>query len=432
MKKGWMVKWMVLALVLALVPVMAVAAQGDPGRQPSPPGRAEQPPQSGEFEADDDTPGTAIELQCGWSYDGSIDFPGDVDYFYTDFGGGEPLAGIINAWRLGTGLDPTLSLYAPDGTTALGYIDDFDGFDSLLHHTDLLGSGRYYWAVRGFADFSTGDYTFRVDNRVYVTAQAGGKVDGIKYSQGDVLAYNQCADTWEMFLDVSDMGLNNVTDIAVIPNWRSVLMTVSRQNSRYNGPLSPHDVYAAWIGQVGEDTEAYFERFIDGSDVGLTTAGEALDGVLIKQNGNVAVSIKGEGNVPGVGAFDDEDIIEFSATTVWEDTTGTWAMAFDGSDEGLRGVDALGIYMNDYWLDQLIVFDKPVTRNGSTFGKSSVGLCWPLSLGEDTFCQNWWEVFDAVDAGMPAKVKLAGFDQGSPAVPFWVFSTAARLPATGK
>src|SRR5690606_27145757 len=47
------------------------------------------------------------------------------------------------------------------------------------------------------------------DNRVvYVSARFAGTVDGINYDTSDILAYVPETDTWSLYFDGSDVGIN--------------------------------------------------------------------------------------------------------------------------------------------------------------------------------------------------------------------------------
>jgi len=438
MKSRWFLKLMVIALIISLLPVLIVSAADGPNRQPPARERTTAPQQRAQtgrvvvnepaesITPDDDTPGSAIELQCGWSAYGEIDTPGDVDYYYTDFLEGEMLGGIINAGEYGSTLDPVLTLYEPDGVTPVRFDDDFDGLDPLIHHTDALGGGTYYWQVGGFGDYSTGDYRFTVDMRIYLTTKKNGTVDGIDYQKGDVLAYNYCADYWEMFLDASDLGIKKgINDVVVVPAVNGILMSMPTQNTGL-GTVSGNDVYDLWVYNVGWNTAAVgLTTVLDGPDVGLSGSREEIDGVMVTPWNTLAISVNGNGNVPYTGDvadFADEDIVDLDYAVLGEDTSGEWYMLFDTSDTGAGPIDTHGIAMNSYWYDFYTIFDK-VSDFG--FGKTSIGTCWPYSLGWDTGCFWYLEAFHAPSAGMPANVNLRGLDFGADNYPDGFFINSA-------
>jgi hypothetical protein len=375
---------------------------------------------------DDDTPGSAIEMMCGWTSYGEIDVPGDVDYYYTNFSTGDMLGGFVNASENGSTLDPMLGLLASDGITTISFVDDFDGLDPLVHHTDLVGGDTYYWKVEGFGT-STGDYWFTVDMRIYLTTKKNGIVDGIKYQAGDVLVYNWCAGYWEMFLDASDLGMKRIEEIAIVPEVDGIMLSFRNNQNTAFGPVSANNVYDLYTYDIGWDTAAFeLNKLLDGADVGLTGPRERIDGVMTTPWNTLAVSVNGNGNVPGVGGFADEDIIELTNATLGEDSAGDWAMLFDTSDTGAGPIDTHGIWMNNYYYDVHTIFDN-VSDFG--WGKGSTAVCWPFSLGWDTNCWFYNQVFYAPSYGMPANVYLRGLDFGTDAFPDGYFS--ATVDAAG-
>lgn len=442
MKSRWFLKLTVIALIITLLPVLVVSAADGPTRQQAPArerstaplqhtraGRVTINEPAEAVTPDDDTPGSAIELQCGWTAFGAIDYAGDLDYYYTDFDPGDMLGGFVNASEYGSTLDPTLALFESDGTTLVSYVDDFDGLDPLVHHTDVLGGGTYYWEVAGFAGASTGDYAFTVDLRIYLTTKKNGTVDGINYKTGDVLVYNYCADYWEMFLDASNLGMKQVEDIAVVPEVDGIMMSFRNNHNTAFGPVSANDVYDLWVYDVGWDTGANgLFTLLDGSDVGLSGPRERVDGVMTTDLGTLGISVNGNGDVPLVGGFADEDIIELFSATLGEDSAGDWSMLFDTSDTGAGPIDIHGIWMNNYWTDIYTVSDK---KTDFGWGKTSVGVCWPSSLGWTTSCFYFVEAFHAPSAGMPANVNLRGLDFGTDAYPDGYFTLAADGVARG-
>jgi hypothetical protein len=444
MKSRWFVKLMIITLIIALLPVLVVSAANGPTQQTPVPERTMSPLQharSGRVvineaaesvSPDDDTPGTAIELQCGWTYYGAIDYPGDVDYFYTYFWGGSMLGGFVNASEYGSPLDPVLALYEPDGTTLVSYVDDFDGLDPLVHHTDVLGGGNYYWEVSGFGGGSTGDYWFTVDSRIYLTTKKNGTVDGINYRKGDILVYNRCAGYWEMFLDASDLGImKGINDMAIVPEVDGILMSMPSQNTAF-GPASSNNVYDLWTSDVGWDTAANnLYTFLDGGAVGLMGKREQVDGVLVTPWRTLGISTNGNATVPYTGdvdTFADEDIVDLQNASYYAGTTGDWYMLYDTSDTGAGPIDTHGIYMNNYWYDVYTVFDK-VSDFG--WGKRSVVGCFPYQLGWDTGCFYLWEEFFGPAYGMPKNVNLRGLDFGTDFYPDGYFIPSADAAGRG-
>jgi hypothetical protein len=138
---------------------------------------------------------------------------------------------------------------------------------------------------------------------------------------------------------------------------------------------------------LGSDTAGTFSLYLDGSDVGLDTSSEALDGLTVLPDGRVLISTTGSFSVPGV-AGNDEDILAFTPTLLGNTTSGTWEMYFDGSDVGLadsssEDIDAIDVLLSgDIYLSTLGDFavDAVSGLNEDVF------ICTPLSLGDVTAC----------------------------------------------
>jgi hypothetical protein len=104
--------------------------------------------------------------------------------------------------------------------------------------------------------------------------------------------------------------------------------------------------------QNGPDTAGQFERFFDGSDIGLESAGEDIDAFVFKpysfaERGKVALlgdlffSTKGNLNIPGLQARDEDIVVcwgygfELQATGDIESSCEEIELFFDGSEAGL-------------------------------------------------------------------------------------------------
>jgi subtilisin family serine protease len=103
------------------------------------------------------------------------------------------------------------------------------------------------------------------------------------------------------------------------------------------GIVPPEDI-AQYDGAT-----AKWSRYFDGSDVGL--AGKTIDGMAVLPTGHILLSFTAATTIPGlsggpsgtsVGA---EDIVRFIPTSLGENTAGSWAFYFDGSDVGLTTTD---------------------------------------------------------------------------------------------
>jgi len=98
---------------------------------------------------------TADSVALGDQATGVVNPAGDVDTWFVDLTAGQFLSVDVDAAQVGSSLDPTLTLLAPDGTTRLAFNDDFDGLDSRISFR-VPTSGRYYVVIRAFGGPGTG------------------------------------------------------------------------------------------------------------------------------------------------------------------------------------------------------------------------------------------------------------------------------------
>jgi hypothetical protein len=183
---------------------------------------------------------------------------------------------------------------------------------------------------------------------VYVSSERGGRVDGISFSDEDILVYDLATGVWALFFDGSDVGLSNVdvTAFEVLGDG-TLLLAFNRSFSIPTlGLVEDSDVLRFTPTQLGSVTRGQFSLVFDGSDVGLTTAGEGIDAIAMTADGRLLISTMGTAKVGDLTA-QDEDVLAFTASSWGTNTVGTWALFFDGSTVGLTNggedVDGLDI-----------------------------------------------------------------------------------------
>lgn len=426
--KRFLFKVLVLVLFLTALPVLALAQD-------------EAPVQQVPIETDDNNPGSAILLECGESRFGMIHPAGDVDYFRLRPAHSHTIVITTQALHPGV-LDSVLDLYSGNGTTFLTNNDDFDGLDSRLHWTPQPTSTAFHDVVHvnqyvKIRDLNGGagafhDYLITWDYPFYVSMTTSGMTaDGVEYEKGDILVYYECQRRWEMVFDASDVLLpGNVRDFAfsngdpTLPNRHGhIFMALDKQNVPGVGPVMANDLVAFRPDNLGAQTEGNFYWLFDGSDVGLTTKNERIDGLALI-NSFLLLSTNGRGSVPNTGGFQDEDVLLFAPANLSDETSGTWASVvyFDGSDEGLGNVDTQGIWLGHIrrppdtseLIQHLVAtFDKPVILY-DTVQPYQATICRYLSAGESTDCGSWSIRFNRNNkAGLPASAVLDGYDEGT-------------------
>ncbi len=180
----------------------------------------------------------------------------------------------------------------------------------------------------------------------FLSTDAPGNVAGVgAFDQSDILRFTD--GTWSLFFDGSAAGLTAKHNLNAIH--------VNAADDIYLS-FFENKIKTANLGNVfGHDILHYdgsgFSFFFDGSDVGLTTTAEKLDGLEVL-DGSAApdqfggacsayllVSTFGTGKVPAFGggniSFQGEDVLGFCATNTGEATSGFWTLVLDGSAEGM-------------------------------------------------------------------------------------------------
>jgi PKD repeat protein len=258
---------------------------------------------------------------------------GSVSSHSWDFGDGtgSALANPSHVYSLSGSYTVTHQVTGPGGTdqhSVTGYVQASD-----VDPDPVPTSGRYYLS------FTT---TTTVPGLGSVRAE-------------DVVVYDLATKTWAMYFDGSDMGVggSDVNAMHVMSNGDLVVsFDAASQNipNLYGGPggstlVSHTDLVWFQFLNSGADTSGYFVFLFDGSDVGLDTLADDIDGIHEFPGGGLALSFRGTATPNGLASVDDEDVAVFSVLSYGEQTNGSWSSYFDGSSVGLtdqlENVDAV-------------------------------------------------------------------------------------------
>lgn len=299
-------------------------------------------------------------------------------------------------------------------------------FDAEFLYGVLPATGTYY--VKVFTDMACewdlrASYGFRghvLAQPLYISLNKGGTVGGVTFTAGDILRYSADTGRFEMFVDMSDLGLNgNLTaldfnDLCWRDDYRAIFLGFA---TRYNLPgaglVWPQDLVYADLSATGNATTGSVHIATDGSDIGLTTSGERIDAVATSDSWctqRFLISTTGQASVPSELGFlrqQNEDLIRLSLDGRFgPDTVGQWQPHIDGSTYGFgaANVTAAAAGWDAYrdgdslWL----VFDRQVTLGGITFAPGDIAECFDSFEydGEAFQCDSVSKFFDASDAGL--------------------------------
>jgi hypothetical protein len=160
---------------------------------------------------------------------------------------------------------------------------------------------------------------------------------------------------FRMYFDGSDVGLTNSSEdidaLALLPDGSLLISTTGSVSlpGRISGVGQDVFRFSPASGGLGDDSSAgTWSWYIDGSDIGLSSSSENIDGIARSSAGALYLSTTGNFSVtrPGgtlTGA--DEDVFVFNPTSTGSSTAGTFSanLAFDGSSRGIAGNDISGV-----------------------------------------------------------------------------------------
>jgi hypothetical protein len=226
---------------------------------------------------------------------------------------------------------------------------------------------------------------------IYLSSTSGGSVGGVSFADEDILAQDTAAGAWSMVFDGSDVGLGG-TDVDAFALMSDGAILISVDSSTYTvsgfGTIEDRDIVRFVPASLGATTSGSFEWYFDGSDVGLTTSGEGIDAIDFAADGRMLLSTRGSFGVTGASGGD-EDLVAFTTATIGSNTSGTWALYFDGSDVGLNSSSSEDV--NGIWVDSPTgeIYLSTLGSFGVN-GVSGVGgdifICTPSQLGSTTGC----------------------------------------------
>ena len=223
---------------------------------------------------------------------------------------------------------------------------------------------------------------------VYVSSTTGGTVGGVTFADQDILAHNVAANSWSLYFDGSDVGITVDVDAFTRLTDGSLLLSFDAAASLAGvGTVDDSDIVRFVPTTLGATTAGSFSLYFDGSDVGLTTNNEDIDGIGIAPDGRLLLSTLGAVGVTGISGAD-SDILAFTATALGATTSGSWALYFDGSDVGLTdnsSEDLRGIWVAGNGKIHLSTAGT-FTVTGVTGGGDDVVICTPGTLGSTTTC----------------------------------------------
>lgn len=309
---------------------------------------------------------TATDVAFGQLLNVTHDYLCDTDWFRFQGRAGDVLAAVNTETEV-----ENVHLYAADGTSLYG------------RHV-LPADGVYYLKVEGFVNPAfddswcyEGPVTYPFGQSLWVSAAVDGLGGNAAIKRGDIATRKDTAGQWQIVFDASDVGITqNVVAFERLPNGSILMSLAGPQTVPGLGKVMPQDIIRFVPTSLGDATAGTFQWFLDGSDVGLTTAGEKIDAIYYQTGiaNPLRISTRGAGAAPrtsgGMLKFADEDTINLVNGVFGANSAGTWRMGLDGSTvPGLKGEDVSSLTLVQTYPERdsqlLIGLDSAFTVSGT-------------------------------------------------------------------
>ncbi len=241
---------------------------------------------------------------------------------------------------------------------------------------------------------------------IYLSATGSGTAGSVSFSSEDIIAYDTSTGVWSMHFDGSDMGigLNNL-DSFLLQDDGSILMSFMRaQTIGTLADVDDSDIVRFVPTSLGETTAGSFEWFLDGSDVGLTSAGEDVDAIGWTADGRLLISIKGNGSIGTITASD-QQLLVLDNATFGESSSGDWSIYFNGStaDLSASSEDITGGWQDAAAADIYLTSSGAFTAGTISGDANDIFVCTPIELGSNTSC-SYSLFWDAAAAGFSSSI----------------------------
>jgi hypothetical protein len=237
---------------------------------------------------------------------------------------------------------------------SLNTSQDVDGIAS--QNEDILsfnGSGFSMYfdgSDVGLSGLSISAFTFLSDNEILMSFTTSSSALGIgTVDDSDIVKFTatslgpNTSGSFELYFDGSDVGLSTSSEdidaLSILPN-HNLLISTTGSASVGNIRANDEDLLEFLPVITGSTTVGAWSFYFDGSDVGLSSSGEDLDGAVADADGNLYLSTISNFSVSGLSGSD-EDIFKFVPTSLGTSTSGSFVspLIFDGSAYGFSSND---------------------------------------------------------------------------------------------
>jgi endonuclease I len=204
--------------------------------------------------------------------------------------------------------------------------------------------GLSSFAIDALAVLPGGDLLISVDVDGTLAGLTGGP-SGTSVDDSDITRFTptslgaNTAGTWSFYFDGSDVGLTTADEdidaLSILPSGQLVISTLGIPTVTGLSGLQDEDLIVFTPTSLGATTAGTWSYYFDGSDVGLATNdNEDVDAVCVTSSGKVYLSTLGAFSVTGLSGSD-EDVFQFTPTSLGTTTAGSFAAFLDLSTLGI-------------------------------------------------------------------------------------------------
>ena len=204
--------------------------------------------------------------------------------------------------------------------------------------------------IDGLARMADGSILLSFTAPATIAGMTGGP-SGTSLDDSDIVRFvptflgPATAGSFAFYFDGSDVGLttdNEDVDAIALTGSGQLLISTTGSAKANGANGADTDLLLFNATSLGSVTSGSFTVRFDGSDVGLSDNGtEDVDAAALLPGGQILLSTEGSFAVPGVSGTD-EDVAQFTPTSLGANTAGTWSMFLDLSALGIAGAADVG------------------------------------------------------------------------------------------
>ncbi len=233
---------------------------------------------------------------------------------------------------------------------------------------------------------------------LYFSTVSNFEIPGLAgpFDDADIYSWNGL--NYARVFDASAVGLPNGADLDAL-----LVVDADTFYMSFTGGFNLTGVGNIDDSDIVKYVAGVWSIYFDGSDVGLTTNAEDVDAFEILSDGSVIVSTTGNGNVSGVGGFNDEDLLRCSGSFGLT-TTCNWTVYFDGSDvalsAGSENVNGVSVSAGNIYLSTTGNFSAAVPNQQLSGLGMDVFACNGATTGPASNCNGFSMYFNGIGNGI--------------------------------